>query len=156
MNCPECEAILPNDARECTACGAVLPNRSSSQVDRIVDDAAQTVHDVVKVVRSVQKIGDEVAEAAHAVSKQAKTAKPGAGKVWDATKALVTDEARKGRTAARHLPPKAKREAQHLRSKGKSAEHAISEAAHRGRNKMRTATLRVAPKSPTRRRSSSK
>jgi hypothetical protein len=63
----------------------------SSQIDQIVDDAAAAIHDMVRVMRSVQKVGDGVSEASQSVSKEMNSPKTGSNKAWSAAKSLTAD-----------------------------------------------------------------
>jgi hypothetical protein len=129
MKCPECGAQVPDDAERCATCGATLmgSGSASTHVDRIADDAAKVVHDVVRAMKSVQQVGDDVSKASRAASKQTKAVKGGAAKMWKATTALVTDQKRKAKTAGRHL-----------QSKGRSVQRHVARAGQKARTKMRS------------------
>lgn len=131
MKCSECGAEMLDDAERCTRCGAVQMSSMSTHVDQIADDAAKVVHDVVRAMKSVQKVGDDVSKASQAASKQTKAVKGGAAKVWKATSALVTDQKRKAKTAGRHL-----------QSKGRSVQRQVARAGQKARTKMRSAAGR--------------
>jgi hypothetical protein len=167
MKCPECEANVPSDAEQCATCGAALPSTGSSPVDRIADDAAQAVHDVVRVVQTVQKIGDEFAEASRSVAARTKSMKAGPGKVWGAAKTLLATEERKsrsavrrvqakGKTTARHLEAKGTSTARHVQAKGRSIERDVARAGVRAKTKLKATAGRALPKGGTSRRTSSK
>jgi hypothetical protein len=132
MNCPECEAELPENATGCGECGATLVNAPRSPADRLTEDAAHAVHDVVRAMQRVRKLGGEVAGASRSVARRAHAAKSAPMKVWTATKGVIGRESTRGRAAARRV-----------RSRATSVGHRVARVGRHVEARARTAGRRV-------------
>jgi hypothetical protein len=143
MQCSECGSEAPEGATECRTCGAELTVTASSPIDRIADDAAQAVHDVVRAVQSVQRVGTEVRDAGRAVAATASSSKNKAEGVWKATKSLVGEAGREGSAAGRKLRQRAARSTAPARRKVRAAAGQVRVKGHRVERKVRAAGRHV-------------
>ncbi|MGA7924197.1 MAG: hypothetical protein WCA77_09495 [Thermoplasmata archaeon] len=140
MNCPECSETVPNDADECPSCGASLTGGSyvgsssgSSVIDQIADDAARAVHDVVRVMKTVQKIGDEVTDAAQSVKSKAPSAHKGSAKVWASARSLTAEHGRQGKSMRRAVESKGREVKRKVARAGRQAKSAVRSASRSAR-----------------------
>ncbi|MGA9838840.1 MAG: hypothetical protein WBF81_00420 [Thermoplasmata archaeon] len=60
-NCTECGLTVRWNATQCPWCGVPRFDYGTGQTEWIVDVAAQTIQDVVRLVASAQRAGDRVA-----------------------------------------------------------------------------------------------
>jgi hypothetical protein len=136
MQCSGCGKELGMGTRSCPSCGTAVP-RGSSEIDRIADEAAQVVHDVVRAVQSAQKVGEHVSQVAKTASRNAKRGDRGkatASGVWAATRALVAEsdvEARKVVRGAKRQVRSAGRTGQRARSQLQAKSRAMARKPHR-------------------------